>query len=110
MGSSFGPIVNAIATPVMNWNSGEGELSTITESLSNSIAGDIGLSSMFNVNARFKTGEGIGQHPSAEGHLELAEAVIEAYDNSDDSTFVSILKAVFNVFLKIWQKFLGLFN
>ena len=110
MGSSFGPIVNAIATPVMNWNSGEGELSTITESLSNSIAGDIGLSSMFNVNARFKIGEGIGQHPSAEGHLELAEAVIEAYDNSDDSTFVSILKAVFNVFLKIWQKFLGLFN
>lgn len=110
MGSSFGPIVNAIATPVMNWNSGEGELSTITESLSNSIAGDTSLSSMFNVNARFKIGEGIGQHPSAEGHLELAEAVIEAYDNSDDSTFISILKAVFNVFLKIWQKFVGLFN
>ena len=110
MGSSFGPIVTAIAVPVTNWSNGEGDLATITEALSNSISTDTNLSSMFNVNLRFKWADGIGQHPSEEGHQELGRAVIEAYDSSDDSTFISILKAIFNVFLKIWQKFVGLFN
>ena len=54
-------------------------------------------------------GDGMGKHPSAEGHQQLAEIIIDTYD-VEDNAIVSILKAFFNVFLKVWQKIVGLFN
>ena len=105
----FGPLVEALVTPVSNWTSGTGDLAAITETMEYVLTTDAGLNSLCNLYARFRIGNGMGKHPSAEGHQVMAQMVIEAYD-AEDSTFMSILKTIFNVFLKIWQKILGLFK
>lgn len=109
IGSLFAPAVEALVAPVTNWASGTGDLNTITSSLSTALVNDTKLNSLCNIYARFMIGDGMGKHPSAEGHQQLAEIIIDTYD-VEDNVFVTILKAFFNVFLKVWQRIVGLFN
>ncbi|MBQ3205213.1 MAG: Ig-like domain-containing protein, partial [Peptococcaceae bacterium] len=55
-------------------------LLAVPQTLSDALQSDTTVTGLLSLLARCKIGNGLGAHPSAEGHKALADAVIEAYE------------------------------
>ena len=53
----------------------------LTEALENAIEGDTNVFALFSVFSRFLIGDALGIHPTANGHMAIADAIFAVYEN-----------------------------